>query len=206
VILGKRYRSCARALRIQALPLLAASGLLCAAVTPATAAADPPLPNRSFEGCPALVGNSTGSCVRMLQYELDSVGPYNLLVDGTFGQDTFTAVLDFQGRNHLGADGIVGPVTADLLDAQAGPAVVCSARGGSLSHNGTCDPDAAIPMGKSVWECIQDEAGKDVSDAIEKDAETGAKKAGEEIPKTAIKELLKKYGAPAEAFKCITFG
>jgi Putative peptidoglycan binding domain len=203
---GKHSRACVRALGILVFPLLTASGLLAAAVTPAMAATDPSPPDRSYEGCPVLRGNSTGYCVRMLQYELNTVGPYNLQVDGVLGQATFTAVLDFQGRNHLGADGIVGPATADLLDAQAGPATACVVRGGSLSHKGTCDPDGAVPMGKSVWECIKDQAGKDITESIRKYAETGARKAGEEIPKSAMKELLKKYGAPAEAFKCITFG
>jgi hypothetical protein len=74
----------------------------------------------SFPGCPLLLeGKSGGPCVEKLQSELDTVNPgYNLVVTKTFDAPTRIAVLDFQGRNHLGADGNVGPITADALQKQ----------------------------------------------------------------------------------------
>jgi len=164
-----------------------------------------PTPTRSFAGCPVLDPNAHGTCVSRLQQELNAVGPYHLTYDSLFGQDTLTAVLDFQGRNHLPADGIVGPQVADLLDIQAGPEQVCLAKGGNMLPDGTCGSDGVVGAGKSVWECIQDMAGKDIVEAI-KQADKSAEKAREVIPEGTLREIMKKVGAPAEAFKCITFG
>ena len=75
---------------------------------------------RSFPGCPLLLENkSSGPCVEKLQNELKKVNPaHNLTVTKTFDAPTRIAVLDFQGRNHLDADGNVGSVTADELQRQ----------------------------------------------------------------------------------------
>jgi pyruvate/2-oxoglutarate dehydrogenase complex dihydrolipoamide acyltransferase (E2) component len=75
----------------------------------------------SFAGCPTLSeGHSSGDCVIRLQNDLDVVNSgYHLQSDGIFGRDTRIAVIDFQGRNHLGADGIVGSATADELTRQS---------------------------------------------------------------------------------------
>jgi peptidoglycan hydrolase-like protein with peptidoglycan-binding domain len=83
--------------------------------SPAEAAED-----GSFDGCPVLIeGRSTGECVAKLQTELNAVNPaYGLTPDGTFGPGTRIAVLDFQGRNGLGADGTVGRSTAQKLQQQ----------------------------------------------------------------------------------------
>ena len=163
-------------------------------------------PTRSFAGCPVLDPNASGTCVSRLQQELNAVGPYHLTYDGLFGQDTLTAVLDFQGRNHCPADGIVGPQNvADLLDIQAGPEQVCLAKGGSMLPDGTCGSDGAVGAGKSVWDCIQDMAGKDLKEALE-NMDQSAEKAGEVIPESAFKEFMKKVGAPAEAFNCVYNG
>ena len=162
-------------------------------------------PTRSFADCPVLDPNAYGTCVSRLQQELNAAGPYHLTYDSLFGQDTLTAVLDFQGRNHLPADGIVGPQVADLLDIQAGPEQVCLAKGGSMLPDGTCGSDGVVGAGKSVWECIQDMAGKDIVEALKK-LDKSAEKAGEVIPESAFKEFMKKVGAPAEAFNCVYNG
>jgi peptidoglycan hydrolase-like protein with peptidoglycan-binding domain len=58
--------------------------------------------------------------VQQLQNDLNTVNSgYHLDPDGKFGPDTRIAVLDFQGRNHLGADGTVGATTATELSKQA---------------------------------------------------------------------------------------
>jgi peptidoglycan hydrolase-like protein with peptidoglycan-binding domain len=75
---------------------------------------------RGFPGCPKLSEGDESDCVKQLQHALNTVNSaYNLKEDRKFGPDTRIAVLDFQGRNHLGADGIVGATTADELARQA---------------------------------------------------------------------------------------
>jgi putative peptidoglycan binding protein len=78
--------------------------------------------DRSFPGCPLLLENvSSGPCVETLQRELNATNPgYNLQITATFDAPTRIAVLDFQGRNQLGADGNVGSITADELQRQSG--------------------------------------------------------------------------------------
>lgn len=57
---------------------------------------------------------SKGIGVRWVQRELVSRG-YYLLVDGDFGPKTESAVRDFQAKNGLACDGIVGPKTIKSL-------------------------------------------------------------------------------------------
>jgi peptidoglycan hydrolase-like protein with peptidoglycan-binding domain len=130
---------------------------------------------------------------------------YQIPIDQTYGPAMMAAVRDYQTRNQLDVDGVVGQMTADLLDFQSGPQTVCLAQGGNFLDDGTCVSDGVTPMGKSLWECVQELAGKDIAEAIEQ-ADQSARKAGEEIPKGALREFMKKANAPAEAFKCITFG
>ena len=59
---------------------------------------------------------SSGSAVKTLQTKLNKVG-YALAVDGDFGEKTKTAVLSFQRKYGLVADGIVGPKTSAKLDS-----------------------------------------------------------------------------------------
>ena len=55
-----------------------------------------------------------GDSVRLLQELLNKTG-YNLIVDGIFGKGTGKAVIDFQKKNNLVADGIVGTKTWTVL-------------------------------------------------------------------------------------------
>jgi peptidoglycan hydrolase-like protein with peptidoglycan-binding domain len=110
---GSSYRP-VRILTIALAAILAA----CATVVFAGVASAQEEP-RSFPGCPVLVEGSTGPCVEKLQRELNAVLPaYGLDVDSEFGAGTRIAVLDFQGRHLLGADGQVGAQTADALQAE----------------------------------------------------------------------------------------
>ncbi len=62
-----------------------------------------------------------GELVRLLQEKLNRKG-YNLKVDGDFGGKTETAVKDYQKKNGLTSDGVVGPKTwAKLYDANNMP-------------------------------------------------------------------------------------
>uniref|UniRef100_UPI00192CA42A peptidoglycan-binding domain-containing protein n=1 Tax=Sporosalibacterium faouarense TaxID=516123 RepID=UPI00192CA42A len=57
-----------------------------------------------------------GDAVKNLQTMLNNFG-YNLEVDGYFGNLTSEAVKDFQSKNGLTTDGIVGPKTYEVLEA-----------------------------------------------------------------------------------------
>lgn len=69
------------------------------------------------EVCEAAVlkQGSTGTQVKTLQTKLKNWGYYSGSVDGIFGAKTKTAVISFQKKNGLVADGIVGAKTAAAL-------------------------------------------------------------------------------------------
>ncbi|MBM3463558.1 MAG: hypothetical protein FJX76_15775 [Armatimonadetes bacterium] len=71
-------------------------------------------PSLSLEPGELLRPGSQGDKVRSLQELLKSRGA-NLEVDGEFGPQTRRAVLDFQAKNGLATDGIVGPDTLGAL-------------------------------------------------------------------------------------------
>jgi lysozyme len=60
---------------------------------------------------------SKGDAVKSLQQKLVKLG-YKINPDGDFGILTENAVKDFQNTNGLQADGIVGPITMGVIDAQ----------------------------------------------------------------------------------------
>ena len=65
---------------------------------------------------------NTGSSVLDLQQKLNRNG-YNLDEDGVFGSNTYNAVLDYQRRNNLAVDGVVGDETwGSLGKVQSAPA------------------------------------------------------------------------------------
>lgn len=58
---------------------------------------------------------SRGSQVSLVQQKLKQYGYYDGAVDGVFGKETYNAVVWFQEKNGLKADGAVGPSTAAAL-------------------------------------------------------------------------------------------
>ena len=58
---------------------------------------------------------SRGSQVSLVQQKLKQYGYYDGAVDGVFGKETYNAVIWFQEKNGLKADGAVGPSTAAAL-------------------------------------------------------------------------------------------
>lgn len=65
---------------------------------------------------------NTGSSVLDLQQKLNRNG-YNLDEDGVFGSNTYNAVLDYQRKNNLAVDGVVGDETwGSLGKVQSAPA------------------------------------------------------------------------------------
>ena len=63
-----------------------------------------------------LMNGSKGNLVKALQNNLNTVGNYKLEVDGCFGPLCEKAVKDFQKKNGLNSDGIVGPATTVTLN------------------------------------------------------------------------------------------
>ena len=65
---------------------------------------------------------NTGSSVLDLQQKLNRNG-YSLDEDGVFGSNTYNAVLDYQRKNNLAVDGVVGDETWGSLNrTTVGPA------------------------------------------------------------------------------------
>lgn len=77
----------------------------------------------------SLKQGSKGEDVRKLQTKLKRWGYYSGSVDGVFGSGTKSAVIAFQKKNGLSADGVVGTATAKAL----GLSLSSSSSGGSSS-------------------------------------------------------------------------
>lgn len=67
-----------------------------------------------------LYWGSRGSEVTVLQQKLKQWGYFHSFVDGAYGSATYRAVVDFQRKNGLRADGIVGPQTRAALGMGGG--------------------------------------------------------------------------------------
>ena len=74
-----------------------------------------PLATRSTASAEVIKQGSSGATVRTIQTKLKNWGYYTGSVDGIFGSKTKSAVMYFQRRNGLVADGIVGTKTAKAL-------------------------------------------------------------------------------------------
>lgn len=69
----------------------------------------------SSQAATTIAWGSSGDDVVTIQRKLKQWGYYDGVVDGRFGQATYDAVVLFQKRNGLTADGVVGKSTADAL-------------------------------------------------------------------------------------------
>ena len=74
----------------------------------------PFIPRFALSNYPLLRIGSDGNFVYLLQFILNRLGA-GLSIDGNFGNRTLTAVRNFQTRNGIAADGIVGPTTWKYL-------------------------------------------------------------------------------------------
>lgn len=74
-----------------------------------------PLATRSTANAEVIKQGSSGATVRTIQTKLKNWGYYTGSVDGIFGSRTKSAVMYFQRRNGLVADGIVGTQTAKAM-------------------------------------------------------------------------------------------
>jgi peptidoglycan hydrolase-like protein with peptidoglycan-binding domain len=171
--------------------------------------ANAPEPSRSFRGCPQLKPGTFDPCVRRFVREFNIVrgrmpaeGLTNL-----YDQRMANEVRDYQRRNGLVVDGVVGRQTADLLDMQIGPVKTCNARGGSLSSDGTCPADGANGMGRSAWDCFTEAlVGLPKDLVIDHYMDEAEKEGAKEIPGWKILRIFEKINAPAGAVRCVSFG
>lgn len=62
-----------------------------------------------------LYWGSKGQDVKNVQWQLLKWGYYNGSIDGLYGPETYRAVREFQSKNGLAVDGVVGPNTAAAL-------------------------------------------------------------------------------------------
>lgn len=77
-----------------------------------------------------------GENVRKVQQKLQQYGYLKGSVDGSFGQETYDAVVYFQKKNGLKADGVVGDSTLAALGLNlSGASSSSSSRGGSASYS-----------------------------------------------------------------------
>ncbi|WP_411676180.1 spore cortex-lytic enzyme [Caproicibacter sp.] len=78
---------------------------------------------------------SSGNEVKQIQTRLKNWGYYNGKVDGVYGTQTKNAVLYFQRKNGLTADGVAGPATLSAIGLPAGSAGGSGGAGGYSSND-----------------------------------------------------------------------
>lgn len=78
-----------------------------------------PMPKPTPKVTPILKKGSTGEDVKRVQKELRQKG-YSIVVDGKYGPKTEAAVRDYQKKNGLASDGIVGNKTGSSLNNSNG--------------------------------------------------------------------------------------
>ena len=75
---------------------------------------------------------SKGDLVRQVQQKLQKWGYLKGAADGVFGQDTYEAVVLFQKKNGLTADGVVGTATFRALGINTGAAATSTGKSKNL--------------------------------------------------------------------------
>lgn len=94
-----------------------------------------------------LRNGSRGADVRQLQSRLNNAG-YNLSVDGRFGKNTLAAVRDYQQKNGLSVDGVVGTNTWAKLNG-----------GGNTTQGSAGNPSAQQTMSSSTQQTVRSMSG-----------------------------------------------
>ncbi|MDO5378955.1 MAG: spore cortex-lytic enzyme [Clostridia bacterium] len=99
----------------------------------------------------AVYWGQSGNEVRRIQQKLKQWGYFTGTVDGVFGQQTYDAVVRFQKKNGLTADGVVGSSTAAAMGLSLESSVSASASAGS-SYSSDVDLLARLIHGEARGE------------------------------------------------------
>ena len=92
--------------------------------------------------------------VRTMQQNLTDLGYYTGSITGHFGSMTEAAVMNFQRKNGLSADGIAGAKTLEKIDEALGKASSGSSSGGSSSGS-TSGSDSLLKYGMEGSEAVR---------------------------------------------------
>jgi N-acetylmuramoyl-L-alanine amidase len=96
----------------------------------------------------SIAWGSKGTVVTNIQKKLKQWGYYSGTVDGVFGQSTYNAVVAFQKKNGLKADGVVGAATAAAMGVSLGSA---SSSGGSVATSGSTTTSETELLARVVY-------------------------------------------------------
>lgn len=84
---------------------------------------------------------SRGDEVKQIQTKLKSWGYYSGTVDGIFGEQTKQAVIKFQKKNSLTADGVAGPQTLKAMGISSSSSTSSGNSGGGQGQYSSSDVD-----------------------------------------------------------------
>lgn len=99
----------------------------------------------------AVAWGSRGQQVQQAQRKLKQWGYYDGAVDGVFGKETYDAVVRFQRKNGLAADGVIGSATAEAMGLSLG-AVQASSSSAAGSYQSDVDLLARLIHGEARGE------------------------------------------------------
>lgn len=101
----------------------------------------------------AVYWGSRGEQVRRVQQKLRQWGYYDGEVDGVFGQETYDAVVYFQKRNGLTADGVAGSRTLEAMGiVSSGEKAVAASASASSSYSNDVELLARLIHGEARGE------------------------------------------------------
>ena len=83
----------------------------------------------------AVAWGSRGEQVSKVQRKLRQWGYYDGAVDGVFEQETYDAVVRFQRKNGLTADGVIGSATAEAMGLSVGTAAAVTSTASSYQSD-----------------------------------------------------------------------
>ena len=91
--------------------------------------------------------DSQGDAVRKLQQDLTALGYYNGTISGHFGSKTEAAVMNFQKKNGLTADGVAGARTLEKIAAALSGSSSSSSSSGSSSSSSSSSDSSLLKFG-----------------------------------------------------------
>ena len=105
------------------------------------------------EASAAVYWGARGEQVRRVQQKLRQWGYYDGEVDGVFGQETYDAVVYFQKKNGLKADGVAGSRTLEAMGiASSEKKVVAASASAASSYSGDVELLARLIHGEARGE------------------------------------------------------